>query len=79
MILLERVIHNHLKETLYIERECNCIKDVIAALDEVMDENNIGVLKTGWFVERECMSLEEIKHIKRKTTRYGYPLPHLSL
>ena len=30
MVLLERVIHKRLKETLYIERECNCIKDVIA-------------------------------------------------
>lgn len=30
MVLLGRVIHKRLKETLYIERECNCIKDVIA-------------------------------------------------
>lgn len=28
MILLERVIHDRLKETLYIERKSKCIKDV---------------------------------------------------
>lgn len=46
MILLERAIHSCLKETLYIRRKCNCLKDVIP-LDERIDENNKSVLKMG--------------------------------
>ena len=50
MVLLGRVIHDCLKETLYIERECNCIKDVIDRWTRKMDGNDIGILVMGQYI-----------------------------